>query len=138
MDTFKTYVKMCEKAEKIQEGWNPREGDFFERSEVELQWNETEGYNARVEIRQVRCFSKDLSIPGTLIPEPVWLPRQDQLQDMINKDPFKLHAGFDSFIFDSKGSMDWAQSMEQLWLAYTMKEKFNKVWNGEEWDFTHP
>ena len=25
--------------------------------------------------------------------------------------------------------------MEQLWLAFVMKEKFGKVWNGEDWDF---
>ena len=24
-------------------------------------------------------------------------------------------------------------SMEQLWLAFVMKEKYNKTWNGEEW-----
>ncbi len=24
-------------------------------------------------------------------------------------------------------------SMEQLWLAFVMKEKYNKVWDGEEW-----
>ena len=24
-------------------------------------------------------------------------------------------------------------SMEQLWLAFVMKEKYNKIWNGEEW-----
>lgn len=23
---------------------------------------------------------------------------------------------------------------EQLWLAFTMKERFNKVWNGEDWE----
>jgi len=25
-------------------------------------------------------------------------------------------------------------SMEQLWLAFVMKEKFDKVWNGEDWE----
>ena len=24
-------------------------------------------------------------------------------------------------------------SMEQLWLAFVMKEKYNKTWNGESW-----
>jgi len=24
-------------------------------------------------------------------------------------------------------------SMEQLWLAFVMKEKYNKIWNGENW-----
>jgi hypothetical protein len=25
-------------------------------------------------------------------------------------------------------------SMEQLWLAFTMRENFQKIWNGEEWE----
>jgi len=25
-------------------------------------------------------------------------------------------------------------SMEQLWLAFVMKEKYGKVWNGEDWE----
>ena len=25
-------------------------------------------------------------------------------------------------------------SMEQLWLAFVMSEKYNKIWNGKEWD----
>ena len=24
-------------------------------------------------------------------------------------------------------------SMEQLWLAFVMKSKYNKTWNGEDW-----
>jgi len=24
-------------------------------------------------------------------------------------------------------------SMEQLWLAFVMNEKYNKVWNGKDW-----
>ena len=25
------------------------------------------------------------------------------------------------------------KSWEQLWLAFVMKEKFNKIWDGEKW-----
>jgi len=27
----------------------------------------------------------------------------------------------------------WLGSMEQLWLAFIMSEKYGKVWNGDDW-----
>lgn len=65
-----------------------------------------------------------------------WLPRQDQLQDMLNIDKlgFNLISQFVSFskghIRRNKGLV-W--TMEQLWLAFVMSEKFSKKWNGKEW-----
>jgi len=67
----------------------------------------------------------------------VILWRQDQLQEMVFSDTFSVHD-LDKFY-------DWAdqrteilhgcelESWEQLWLAFVMKEKYGKVWNGEEW-----
>ncbi len=34
---------------------------------------------------------------------------------------------------DFDGVKYYCTSMEQLWLAFVMKEKFNKVWSGKEW-----
>ena len=62
------------------------------------------------------------------------LERQGQLQEMI-KDKFKgwTYAGvlnaLQSFCFEISNY----DSMEQLWLAFVMKEKYGKVWNGKEW-----
>ena len=71
----------------------------------------------------------------------VWLPRQDQLQEMVLtlqrtvSDFQVLLDDFYLFCFDGKGHKYSLRvtSMEQLWLAFVMKEKYNKVWNGEEW-----
>ena len=68
------------------------------------------------------------------------IPTQDELQDMINADSLsflthsfnmfwqkKVYAGYhysDDEQFDS---------IKQLWLAYVMYKKFNKVWDGTEW-----
>jgi hypothetical protein len=76
-----------------------------------------------------------------------WLPRQDQLQKMMGgykKNTERLHWYFyhllgneggahDNVLWVSWNYYDQFQSMEQLWLAFVMKEKFGKVWNNKEW-----
>ena len=74
---------------------------------------------------------------------PIWLPRQDQLQEMVdkNEDPIVLSCRFTKWVTgltclysESWGERDphnW--SMEQLWLAFVMFEKYGKVWSGTEW-----
>ena len=66
---------------------------------------------------------------------------QDQLQEMISISPIGLYR-FWEFIrgewnpysesYDSYRS-DYMPTMEQLWLAFVMKEKYNKVWDGRDW-----
>jgi hypothetical protein len=72
----------------------------------------------------------------------VWLPRQDQLQAMCkDKDIVeRLVRKFSLFVLNNnmppqmdKNNVRF-QSMEQLWLAFVMKEKFNKIWNGDDFD----
>ena len=116
MDTSETYIKMCEKAENILPHINIEPEDFM--------MNGSRG-------------SMGASI---------WLPRQDQLQEMV---PHNEKNNFDWMCQLSKleaftvENYDHGQrypeyiwnfsTWEQLWLAYVMKEKYNKVWNGEDW-----
>ena len=72
---------------------------------------------------------------------------QDQLQEMIKgekhchllaaefaayfhgtRDPLFFYVGRDNF------TVDMDNSMEQMWLAFVMKEKYNKYWTGTEWE----
>lgn len=62
---------------------------------------------------------------------------QDQLQEMVEYD--RLEQLLDPFI-GFYNRQPWAgkadgvpPSMEQLWLAFVMKEKYNKTWDGEVW-----
>jgi len=85
--------------------------------------------------------------PGT-----IWLPRQDQLQEMVFGEFYKLGGeerpsgidemlgAFQDFCFVNKCPLEWPWnepnlSMEQLWLAFVMHERFGKRWNTEkgEW-----
>ncbi len=65
----------------------------------------------------------------------IWLPRQDDIQGMLIPKPYRDFRNLLSFFFDwvdwndDNGEFARYTSMEQLWLAYFMFEKHNKVWN---------
>ena len=76
----------------------------------------------------------------------IWLPRQDQLQAMLfgtgiiaggmidgvlAKFVEEMFEFFDEHMVNPIYS--YCTSMEQLWLAYCLKELYNKVWNGTNW-----
>jgi len=74
---------------------------------------------------------------------PLW--RQDQLQDIYREQYLKAPnkygwlGMFINFVYgeyqDTGATADEAfDTMEKLWLAFVMKEKFGKVWNGEAWE----
>lgn len=110
MDTSLKYIKMCEKAEEIQSQGSKHYGDTM-------------------------CFS---AWSGR---EEVWLPRQDQLQEMLDDySPVRFAwALIDSDKMNTNCLSRFShKEMEKMWLAFVMKEKFNKIWNGENWmEVTH-
>ena len=48
--------------------------------------------------------------------------------------PFRLVEVFWFWLHKNIHNYDSDASMEQLWLAFVMKEKFNKTWDGEKWE----
>ncbi len=143
MDTTKQNISMCEKAVKIQKGWKPIKGDFvvslkyalssydknillFDRATV---CTDAEPLNLRT--MQYIDFVKKYCI---------WLPHQGQLQEMVldyiegtcGKNLSRLKK-FTAFACEISNYMV-SRSMEQLWLAFVMKEKYQKVWNGKDWE----
>jgi len=123
MDTSSEYILMCEKAEEIQAlreiGKLFVDGDWW----MSRRWNDG-----------VPCVWR--AYRGI---DEVWLPRQDQLQEMAwshiagtyNLLPTKLFAFSD--YWEENGIPHMFTSMEQLWLAFYQKEKFGKVWQNGEW-----
>ena len=153
MDTSKEYIKMCEKATEIQEIWQPKEWDYI--------WSNVER-DKGWEVWVLSGYETDSGYYGPGIDDDwgtkeerecgritTWLPRQDQLQDMwLNRETvdawgtpveidqktdrvFWLFQKFTDSIQERKYS---AQTGEQLWLRYVMKEKYNKTWNGDDWE----
>jgi hypothetical protein len=115
---------MSKKAEEIQRQWAPAEGDVFVDELCH-----TSIVNPSILDHLNKSFKEGKR------ENYVWLPRQDQLQEII--------------LPMFKGNCDWmleecykfiqlphpvkSQSMEQIWLAFVMQELFAKNWNGEDW-----
>jgi len=138
MDTTPVYTKMCMKAEEIQLAWKPIPGDFCEKSY-------SQGVDTVASVsKDVLFFPEDVGfdyIVGEEREECIWLPRQDQLQEMVGGNHWVKHYHFQTFINDILGweimkfnlNLDNYTSLEQAWLAYVMWGTFKKLWNGEDW-----
>ncbi len=98
MDTSEQYIKMCDCPE-IQ-------GD-------------------KVAIRDKDYFISVETKEGAYL---VWLPRQDQIQEML-KAHYQKHL---KILYDFSLTVSWdINSPEQLWLAFYMHEKHGKMWWGK-------
>lgn len=106
MDTSKEYIKMCEKAVEIQE-LRPTvlKGDL-----------------------SVKDFFKQ---HNNGFDKSIWLPRQDQLQEMAGCSWDEFYHGVIIGWSDCEEKQD---SMEKACLLSLMFEKFDKVWNGTDWE----
>lgn len=160
MDTTPEYVKMCDCPE-IQGGWKPKVGDYVwrkytifgeeldrtlwpedERQEVIILHfkSSVDGYYHAVNAdgdEMVFASEEDMAKAVN-----VFLPRQDQLQEMVGGEWWRTLEWFNSFVYccvsdatfyGTRGPLFKVGSVEQLWLAFVMHEKFGKVWNGEAW-----
>jgi len=147
---------MCEKSAEIQGLWSPREGDYFlERVDETSPDDVTHGFYVEEYLRIIGSDDQanlcSTNIVNSYKQGNVWLPRQDQLQEMVMPNPFDSHITgvgglarvFGFFCSPTTEEGDWIQpdasyvhqffSMEQLWLAFVMEKKFKKVWNGSDW-----
>jgi hypothetical protein len=135
MDTTPKYIKMCEKAEEIEKPKLPRPGDWF-------------AYKYHRKYSQIACYGH-FEEQHMYIGHPIWLPRQDQLQEMLWKNgyehKFDLHIDLEQWVIDMTGdSYDALQpeklnldTLEQLWLAFVMHEKYGKTWDEEKEEWKH-
>jgi len=62
-----------------------------------------------------------------------WWPlyEQDQLQEMVGEGIADWAGGIECFYHN--GEYPYECSWEMFWLCYVMDKKFNKTWNGKEW-----
>ena len=130
MDTSKEYILMCENAGEIQNCHKEiRCPDIFARQNSIYCMDEENHHHIFLKYIEKHIGNK-----------LIWLPRQDQLQGMV-KDRFSnvmvdtsalqaMLKYFNDFRYINKQY----DSMEQLWLAFVMKEKYNKIWTGKEWE----
>lgn len=115
------YIKMCSKAEEIQELFIGDEGDV-------VAYPPTKDCPQGGEYLVRSTWPFQCQVDRRFI----WLPHQDQLQEMVELALEPLINSFNCFVEDLPDEPDF-DSMEQLWLSYVMYGNFNKVWDGEEW-----
>lgn len=156
MDTSEDYIKMCEKAEEIQRHFS----DVDNRIEKAIPYHQYsgQGYTSKLyaygyewEVAEHTSIAWGEDYPSEEV-DVVWLPQQDQLQEMLQTthliNPFNL-IGFLYNILNEdktcpeevpceeciKESLYWCsfKTMEQLWLAFVMKEKYDKEWSEDKW-----
>lgn len=149
MDTTPEYIKMCEKATEIQAlakslPMHENNGEYVCTYEGTKSfcpkcgsWVHQDycGWCGKKKKEEDAVF---LSYRNS-VPQPIeefgyiWLPRQDQLQEILKYQLGGMIMLFHEWIEKSVFPDNTHDSMEQLWLAFVMKELHNKVWNGEEW-----
>ena len=150
MDTSKTYIEMCDCPE-IQSTWKPKQGDWLvAREYLDIPLVAIDGLREGELVVELHWEDWDFLDEDTSI----WLPRQDQLQEMVGFTARSIGAIYrwaSSEVYDLPDDKEnysfphdehWYRniplyfngSWEQLWLAFVMKEKHNKIWNGEEWN----
>ena len=134
MDTTPEYILQCENAVEIQVQRDiERDGDLWHvispndtLGEGEIVFNCHDEFEEYAEKSLIECAG---------LKKLIWLPRQDQLQEMVE------YPDLGSILRDIREF--WGNnetyyptdfySMEQLWLSFVMKEKFGKVLNGGGW-----
>ena len=127
MDQTKEYHDMCKAAPEIQVQWSQFEATVGDVCAETNQWQRES--KTRVFVR--RDTESNF----------IWLPRQDQLQDMItvtrthgNK-PDMMHKvdALHAWMHAHKPDTYQFTLGEQLWLAFVMLLNYSKVWKGKEW-----
>ena len=133
MDTSKEYIEMCSQTLEIQEKWvDVTAGDFV--ALISLNPDDPVHCYGDLDADEFKGFKKDNPDynprhDGTY---RVWLPRQDQLQEMaLFQDPIPhtLHA-----LKEFSLKHEYCKTLEQLWLSFIMMDCYNKQWDGEEWN----
>lgn len=80
---------------------------------------------------------KSLQKSDTNFSEPVHTIGQDQLQKMLAEDWDEQLLIADVLRnVHNKTEINWdaIDSHEKMWLAFAMKEKYSKTWNGKDWE----
>jgi len=126
MDDSSSYIKMCESAKVIQKKWKPEFGDFFVSMSLGLT---SECQPIVSDLEKKVAYLKKL--------KAVWLPRQDQLQEMVIEKyatSWDLAIAFSNVLMGNNASyFDKFDSMEKLWLAFVLLEKYKKKLKEGDW-----
>lgn len=148
MDTSHKYIEMCSRAVEIQEIRKIKfiNGDMHYRPiygvvlTLEISWLEDQE-DPYDNYQRCTFLANDYKCNDS-----VWLPRQDQLQEIIFEEYLVkniqiVHESFSLFLSTlSLPKLNSIDSFEKYWLMYVMQRKFNKIWddNKKDWILINP
>ena len=144
------HIKMCKEAKEIQKDWKPKVGDYCvcsrgmigvltsdKKQKVTYPDGNTGYAYIGVRLKDGAPWSSR---------NPIWLPTQEQLQEMWEKEYLKrpTKKGWFGEFVDWMGDRynkreeipeEIFDTMTELWLAFIMWKKYGKVWDDEkeEW-----
>jgi len=125
MDLSREYIKMCAEAREIQKKWIPKLGEFL--------WL---GLKYICDESACRVLCDDPVRFGLYKSDEVWLPRRDQLQEMLAPENYFWYSvrlkSLNKKLRDTYRSRNFIGSGEQFWLCVVMLIKYGKVWNPVE------
>jgi len=132
------YLKMCKKAHEIQKDYMFHYGDYCIITKYKYEQIAILQMYEKTKYRCILMFDNGCSV--MVVPDYlILIPSQDQLQRMVidesdypSDDLYKLKAKFESWLEYEPPHT----SYNELWLAFVMKEKYNKVWSDkkENWE----
>ena len=137
MDTSEQNIKMLEKAIEIQALFKPQEHSCLYDYTLRWDWDSRKyQYDGYIEYGGGGKKHQFSTHDGYLW-HAIWLPQQDKLQEMVI-DSYREHWGEAIYPGLMEEAVAFAHqypyaSMEQLWLAFVMKKKFNKQWLNNDW-----
>lgn len=143
MDITETYLKMCEKAVEIQNIKHKEDKyhSYFKHGDL-IYWN-----------NNFKICTEDYNVFFNITDKVVWLPRQDQLQDMVwnkycidnSRQSYSGHERTEALVrWINDAFHNWnfnadkphehsyklnCDSMEQLWLSFVQDVLYQKVWD---------
>jgi len=147
------YIKMCERADEIQDLWKPEFGDFVYYSQGDFDIGivldiDNSGREPKLGIAAFRIVfnEKQTEVDWVYKSRLIWLPTQYQLEKIrleypsggyAPQDLEDLHLEFHSWCYKPVCPGKWQPikyftSMLQLKFAYVMYKLFDKVWNKAE------
>jgi len=129
VDFSKRYIKMCEEAKEIQNLWKPHIDDYV-YDENGKSWTGSYVYVLGNEWAWVEGNEDFYNYRERY--KVIWLPRQDQLQAIITTNKYFRFGLIELFYHFANKNISKFTSMEQLWLAFVMYVKYNKIWNNKE------
>lgn len=138
MNIPKEYILQCEKAKEIQKEAPLMVGNRY--AYLRRKHNEYWILDKEAPIVEIIQRSRSDCNPTHLFEDSIercWLPRQDELQEMVKPKglncAFNYIGGLSRFIDKKRIYSCGFITLDQLWLAFVMFERYSKQWSGKDW-----